>query len=427
MKKLLSAALLLTATLAFAKDKADSKVKVHDQDHNGNPTFVTGDMGKLGPGSDDKAAKDFLKGQKDLLNLAGTEDFEAIGTRQRQATVSTHVSLQEKLSGLPVFGAEYIVHADAQRQRLGMNGRFAPDRDLPRNPSRRWLCRRYERARRRRASRTARTRRRDLRSRTSSTRRATPSWRGVTTHRIRQRAGRADRHRLRRRDARATSFCAPRRYQRARNRSTYNGNNGTSLPGTLDADARPAADIGDPALYAAHDHAGNVLRLLQRPCTAATRTTTPARRSRPPSTTSVAYNNAFWNGSQMVYGDGDGTQFIAARQRPRRRCARAHARRHHLQRQPDLLERVGRAQRRHLGHHGRRASKRWKDGAVSADTWKVGEDITTPGTSGDALRYMNNPTAGRQLDGLLPGRATPAPATTAASTSTPASPTSPSS
>ncbi|MGE0867424.1 MAG: M4 family metallopeptidase [Kofleriaceae bacterium] len=34
----------------------------------------------------------------------------------------------------------------------------------------------------------------------------------------------------------------------------------------------------------------------------------------------------------------------------------------------------------------------WHDGGVSADTWKVGEDIFTPATSGDALRYMNNPT-----------------------------------
>lgn len=32
------------------------------------------------------------------------------------------------------------------------------------------------------------------------------------------------------------------------------------------------------------------------------------------------------------------------------------------------------------------------DGAVSADTWMVGEDTWTPGTPGDALRYMNDPT-----------------------------------
>ena len=34
----------------------------------------------------------------------------------------------------------------------------------------------------------------------------------------------------------------------------------------------------------------------------------------------------------------------------------------------------------------------WRDRAVSADTWLVGEDIFTPATSGDALRYMADPT-----------------------------------
>ncbi|MBN1206793.1 MAG: M4 family metallopeptidase, partial [Myxococcaceae bacterium] len=37
--------------------------------------------------------------------------------------------------------------------------------------------------------------------------------------------------------------------------------------------------------------------------------------------------------------------------------------------------------------------------ATDADVWKVGEDIWTPGTSGDALRYMNDPrTDGSSLD-----------------------------
>ena len=34
----------------------------------------------------------------------------------------------------------------------------------------------------------------------------------------------------------------------------------------------------------------------------------------------------------------------------------------------------------------------WKDGSVSAQTWLVGEDVYTPNTADDALRYMHNPT-----------------------------------
>jgi uncharacterized protein (TIGR03382 family) len=38
-----------------------------------------------------------------------------------------------------------------------------------------------------------------------------------------------------------------------------------------------------------------------------------------------------------------------------------------------------------------------KDGKVSAETWLVGEDIFTPATGGDALRYMADPTADADL------------------------------
>jgi MYXO-CTERM domain-containing protein len=39
----------------------------------------------------------------------------------------------------------------------------------------------------------------------------------------------------------------------------------------------------------------------------------------------------------------------------------------------------------------------WRDKAVSAKTWLVGEDIFTPSIAGDALRYMANPTADKAL------------------------------
>ena len=42
---------------------------------------------------------------------------------------------------------------------------------------------------------------------------------------------------------------------------------------------------------------------------AATRSTTAACRSSPPSTTERGYDNAFWDGAQMVFGDGDGKIF----------------------------------------------------------------------------------------------------------------------
>ena len=42
---------------------------------------------------------------------------------------------------------------------------------------------------------------------------------------------------------------------------------------------------------------------------------------------------------------------------------------------------------------------RYIDGGVTSDTWKFGEDVFTPGTSGDAARYMASPTSdGVSLD-----------------------------
>ena len=135
MKKLIPLAALLFSTVLFAKNPvADSKIKIHDQDSKGVPTFVTGELGSLGKGASDQAFKAFLKSQKDLLQMAGTEDFDVKSSKKDELGQS-HVKFQEKLKGLPVVGAEYIVHADKDGNVFAINGHFVADRDLPRNPS----------------------------------------------------------------------------------------------------------------------------------------------------------------------------------------------------------------------------------------------------------------------------------------------------
>ncbi|HEY5944952.1 MAG TPA: M4 family metallopeptidase [Kofleriaceae bacterium] len=101
--------------------------------------------------------------------------------------------------------------------------------------------------------------------------------------------------------------------------------------------------------------------------------------------------NAFWDGMEMVYGDGDGSQygeFVRALD------VTAHELTHAVtERSAGLTYQVesgalNEATSDILGA----TCEAFKAGAVSANTWKVGEDIYTPGTPGDALRYMNNPT-----------------------------------
>ncbi|WP_026677851.1 M4 family metallopeptidase [Fictibacillus gelatini] len=91
---------------------------------------------------------------------------------------------------------------------------------------------------------------------------------------------------------------------------TYDGANRTRLPGTLwtDTDNRLDQKYDGPAVDAhyyagvTYDYYKNVFgRNSYDNKGGALKSTVHYSRS---------YNNAFWNGSQMVYGDGDGTNFI---------------------------------------------------------------------------------------------------------------------
>ena len=104
------------------------------------------------------------------------------------------------------------------------------------------------------------------------------------------------------------------------------------------------------------------------------------------------YNNAFWNGSYMTYGDGDGTQF--------RPLVTLDICGHEMQH--GITERT--ANLTYSGESGALNEsisdvfgamvERYTKGQ-SSNTWKIGEDAYTPATSGDALRYMDNPHSAR--------------------------------
>ena len=106
--------------------------------------------------------------------------------------------------------------------------------------------------------------------------------------------------------------------------------------------------------------------------------------------------NAFWDGTQMVFGDGNGTQFgpfVKALD------VTAHELTHAVVgASAQLVYQVesgalNEASADILGA----TCEHFKAGAISANTWKIGEDVYTPATPGDALRYMNNPS----LDGPI--------------------------
>ncbi|HQU86146.1 MAG TPA: M4 family metallopeptidase [Pyrinomonadaceae bacterium] len=102
------------------------------------------------------------------------------------------------------------------------------------------------------------------------------------------------------------------------------------------------------------------------------------------------YNNAFWNGNSMTYGDGNGVVFSplvsldVVGHELTHGVTQFSAGLIYSGQSGGLNEAVSDI----FGNMIERSVK-----GQSANTWKVGEEIYTPGTGGDALRYMDNPHA----------------------------------
>lgn len=102
---------------------------------------------------------------------------------------------------------------------------------------------------------------------------------------------------------------------------------------------------------------------------------------------SSRYNNAFWDGTRMVYGDGDGTTFIAL---SGSYDVTAHELTHGVydemlnptygvNKQSDAL---------------RESVSDVYAAVMDANDWLIGEDIYTPAIPGDSIRDLANPDAG---------------------------------
>ena len=102
------------------------------------------------------------------------------------------------------------------------------------------------------------------------------------------------------------------------------------------------------------------------------------------------YNNAFWNGTNMTYGDGDGTTFTPLTTLDI--CG--HEMTHGVtERTANLVyaNESGALNEATSDIMGSMVELYAKGGTVTANTWLIGEDAYTPGTPGDALRSMSNP------------------------------------
>jgi thermolysin len=100
------------------------------------------------------------------------------------------------------------------------------------------------------------------------------------------------------------------------------------------------------------------------------------------------YNNAFWNGNSMTYGDGNGSSFSPLVTLDI--CG--HEMTHGITERTARLTYSGEsgALNESMSDVFGAMVERSAQGQTS-NTWKIGEQCYTPGVSGDALRYMDNP------------------------------------
>ncbi|MFD3447292.1 M4 family metallopeptidase [Microbacteriaceae bacterium 4G12] len=169
---------------------------------------------------------------------------------------------------------------------------------------------------------------------------------------------------------------------------TYDAKNRTSIPGSLWVDTDNILNTTyDRAAVDAHYYAGKVYDYYKNVFNrnsydnsgAFLKSTVHYSRN---------YNNAFWNGSQMVYGDGDGTTFTYL---------------------SGGLDVVGHELTHAVTEKTSNLIYQNESGALNESMsdifgtlvefynnnnpdYEVGEDIYTPNIAGDALRSMSNPT-----------------------------------
>ncbi|MBX5481666.1 MAG: M4 family metallopeptidase [Myxococcaceae bacterium] len=174
----------------------------------------------------------------------------------------------------------------------------------------------------------------------------------------------------------------------ARNRKVYSANNKTSLPGTLKRSEGSAA-TSDSAVNAAYDNTGITYDFYKAYFNRDSYNNNGATLI---SSVHYAknYSNAYWDGTQMVYGDGDGWEFsslagaLDVTAHELTHAVTEHTANLAYQNEPGALNE---AMSDILGS----AAEAWHAGGVNANFFMVGEDCYTPGTPGDALRYLDDP------------------------------------
>ncbi len=359
----------------------------------GVPTFVAGDLGKLKttPAAQVTGASPDL--QANLTMIApvfrlSSSDLEHRGT-VRDADGASHLRFAQKKNGLDVVGGDLLIHVASDGIIYAANGNARDGLSLGTTPS-------IDAATAQSAARNASTGVTEFNAApgqlvyfNDENGTVSLAWKVVVT---------GNRPDMPVRDfiyvnAKSGEVLAKHpQIHSALNREVHNLNHGTSLPGPL-ARSEGGAATGESIVDANYTLLGQVhgayLTLFNRDSYdgAGAKLISSVHYS-------TNYVNAYWNSTQMVYGDGDG---VNASNLALSLDVTAHELTHAVTERTAGLVYSGQSGGLNESYSDviGNVVEAFRDGAVSANTWKVGEDIWTPATPGDALRYMNDP----KLDG----------------------------
>jgi Zn-dependent metalloprotease len=182
-----------------------------------------------------------------------------------------------------------------------------------------------------------------------------------------------------------------------KNRLIFDAHQSDQLPGTL-VRSEGQAKIADPAANEAYDGAGDTYdfydKIFQRNSlgdNGMTLTSSVHVGEIDENGQLVAMNNAFWNGEQMAYGDGDGVIF---RRFTRSLDVIGHELTHGVESFTSNLN--YRAQSGALNEHFADVFgilvRQWKNGETAAKAnWVVGAEVLVPANTRRGIRDMENP------------------------------------
>ncbi|MGQ9751442.1 MAG: M4 family metallopeptidase [Thermoanaerobaculaceae bacterium] len=352
----------------------------------GVPTFIAGELGQIEARDFTGGALRFLEDLRPVFRATGREELALKGTQEDELG-KVHVRFQQTLNGLPVAGAELTLHVDARTGKVyAINGTFAPDENLPRTPVLSGVEALQQAAVEAGIVSGAAL---DAPQLTYVVRENGKAYLAWTTRVAFQDEKGEHLDRIYADAITGELVTSEALIHSALYRKIYTANNGTSLPGTLMF--QEGGSSSDSVAMAAYNNLGYTYNYYKNKFNrdsidgaGMTLIATVHYGNR--------YNNAFWNGSQMVFGDGDGTTFSPI---ANALDVVAHELTHGVTEHTANLNYASEsgALNEAMSDIFGASVEAYRDGSVNSNTWKIGEACYTPGTSGDALRYMNNPTA----------------------------------